>query len=66
MRDAVMVGLRLERDNRDHLAAVAKRAGISASELMDQLITHMELTDQGIPPWLPEKSRDGELDIDAA
>jgi hypothetical protein len=44
---------------------MARNSGVSATvfvELMAEY-TRSQLNDQGIPPWLPEKDRSGELPI---
>jgi hypothetical protein len=66
MADPVLPGWRVERETRDKLVRVASKAGISTSELIDLIVENLPLTDQGIPPWMPPLSRDGELPIDSA
>lgn len=61
--DPVIPGWRIERASRDRVAAIARKSGISASQLVDLMIEHLELTDQGVPPWIPELPRDGEIDM---
>lgn len=55
---------RIARSSRDRINKIAKRSGMSTSELVEHLIKNIDLTDQGIPSWLPELPRDGELPID--
>lgn len=62
--DPVYVSWRIERSTKERAEAIARRADVSPSELIDLAIAHLELTDQGIPQWMPERSRDGELPID--
>ncbi|PQZ53199.1 hypothetical protein CQ040_16630 [Microbacterium sp. MYb54] len=64
--DPVIPGWRIERQNKERAEAIASRAGVSTSELIEQLLEHVELTDQGIPTWMPPRDRDGELPIDTA
>lgn len=59
------MGWKVERDTRDLITSMARHSGVSATvfvELMAEY-TRSQLTDQGIPPWLPEKDRSGELPI---
>jgi antitoxin component of RelBE/YafQ-DinJ toxin-antitoxin module len=56
----------VERQVKDRADAIAARAGLSTSELISQLINNIELTEQGIPTWMPPVTRDGELPIDPA
>ncbi|HAQ9640230.1 TPA: hypothetical protein IYE67_003169, partial [Enterococcus faecium] len=47
----------------------ADLADIGSSELIELLILRMldnELTDQGIPSWLPQKDRSEEMPINTA
>jgi len=62
--DPVISNWRIERENRDRVKILAKKADMSASEFVDLMIENLELTDQGIPRWVPELPRDGELPID--
>lgn len=62
--DPVQTSWRIERQTKERADAIAARMGISTSEFIDDLIAHLELTDQGIPSWMPALSRDGELPID--
>ncbi|KDA04573.1 hypothetical protein DC31_06385 [Microbacterium sp. CH12i] len=64
--DPVLVNWRIERTSRAFFNEVAARSRMSVSEFVDSMATNMELTDQGIPPWVPELDRDGELPIDTA
>lgn len=64
--DPVIPGWRIERQSKERAEAIASRAGVSTSELIEQLLEHVELTDQGIPTWMPPQDRDGELPIDTA
>ncbi len=64
--DPVQPSWRIERQTKVRADAIAARVGISTSEFVDELVAHIELTDQGIPVWMPELPRDGELPIDTA
>ena len=66
--DPVVTGWKIGRGSRDAIALMAASAGVSASEFVELMAAHTksELTDQGIPSWLPEKNRDGELPIGTA
>lgn len=55
----------IERQAKERADAIATRAGISTSALIEAVIEHIELTDQGLPTWMPPRDRDGELPIDA-
>lgn len=64
--DPVVPGWRIERQAKERVETIAARAQMSASELVEQVILRLELTDQGIPPWVSPRDRDGELPIDAS
>jgi len=64
--DPVLVNWRIERTTRDLINELAKRSRMSASEFVERMAANLELTDQGIPSWVPELDRDGELPIDSA
>lgn len=66
LADPVLVNWRIERTTRDLINELAKRSRMSASEFIDRMAANLELTDQGIPSWVPELDRDGELPIDTA
>jgi len=61
----VPVGWRIERASKSKLDAIAANAGVSAAVLIEQVIDHIELTDQGIPVWFEPLPRDEELPITA-
>ncbi len=56
----------VEKASKDRFEAIAGRSGLSAALFFEAVVEHLELTDQGIPPWVPPLSRDGELPIDTA
>ncbi|MFB9665720.1 hypothetical protein ACFFOW_13610 [Curtobacterium albidum] len=66
MVDPVIPGWKIERASRDLIASMAASAGVSASVFLELMAEHTksELTTQGIPSWMPEKDRTGELPID--
>lgn len=68
MIDPVTPGWKIERESRDLIASMAASAGVSASVFIELMAEHTkaELTTQGIPSWMPEKDRSGELPIDPA
>jgi len=68
MIDPVTPGWKIERESRDLIASMAASAGVSASVFIEAMAEHTksELTTQGIPSWMPEKDRSGELPIDTA
>jgi hypothetical protein len=64
--DPVPMGYVVERPSKEKFDAIAVRAGISSAVLFEQIVDHLELTDQGIPTWMPPLERDGELPIGPA
>jgi len=68
VQDPVAIGWKIERVSRDLIASMAAASGVSASEFVELMAAHTKsaLTDQGIPPWMPEKDRSGELPIGSA
>lgn len=60
------LGYEVEEESKLLFEAVARKAGMSNSMFFEQMVTHMDLTEQGIPPWVPPLNRDGELPIDSA
>lgn len=66
MKDPVAIGWKIERTSRDRIAAMAAAAGVSASEFVERMAvqTESELTDRGVPAWLPSKKSTEELPID--
>ena len=64
MKDPTQMTLRVETASKKHFEAIAARSGMSAAVFFEAIVEHLELTDQGIPPWVPELPRDGELPID--
>ena len=63
LHDAVVVGWTVERETRDRVAALARRAGMSTSAFVQATLEHLELTVDGLPTWLPAPDREGELRI---
>lgn len=64
--DPVPIGYVVERPSKEKFDAVAVRAGISSAVLFEMVVDHLELTDQGLPVWMPQQDRDGELPINSA
>jgi hypothetical protein len=67
--DPKQLGYLVSGSTKDRFDAVANLADIGSSELIELLILRMldnELTDQGIPSWLPQKDRSEELPINTA
>lgn len=66
--DPVTVGFTVERAKRDRFNAIAENSELSSAVLFEKVVDHLEseLTNQGIPSWLPEKDRSEELPIDTA
>ena len=65
LKNPVTLGWVVQKQQREKFIAIAERADVSAAVLFEQVVDHLELTDQGIPPWMPLKNRDGELPIDS-
>ncbi|WIB72618.1 hypothetical protein [Curtobacterium sp. MCBD17_026] len=65
MVDPVTPGWRIERAAKDRVEAWARNAGVSAAVMVELLTEHVEVTDQGIPVWMPEQDRREELPITA-
>jgi len=59
------LGWEVEKEKRERFIEIAKRADVSAAVLFEMVVDHLELTDQGIPTWMPEQDRAGELPIDS-
>jgi len=60
------MGYVVERLSKEKFDAIAVKAGISSAVLFEMVVDHLELTDQGLPVWLPAQNRDGELPINSA
>ena len=56
----------VEGASKERFEAIARRSGLTAALFFEAVVDHLELTDQGIPPWIPPLSLDGELPIDTA
>lgn len=58
----------IERVSRDLIASMAAASSVSAFEIVELMAVHTKsaMTNQGIPPWMPEKDRSGELPIGSA
>ena len=66
MKDPVVPGWKIERSAKIRIESMARNANVSAAVMLELLAEHVELTDQGIPVWMPERNRDGELPINSA
>lgn len=64
--DAVDLRLLSAPENKELLRLMAKRAGVSMSVMLDHILEHLELSDQGVPVTWGEIETDGELPIDTA
>lgn len=64
-KDPVPVGYRIESEYKTRLDNVARNAGVSTSVLIEHMVEHLELTDQGIPVWWTPLPRDEELPINS-
>lgn len=65
MVDPITAGWRIERAAKDQVETWARNAGVSSALMVELLIEHVEVTDQGIPVWMPEQDRREELPITA-
>lgn len=59
------LGYEVELESKQRFEAIAARMKVSNSVFFEQVVEHLELTDQGIPTWAPPLDRDGELPIDS-
>jgi len=66
MKDPVVPGWKIERASKLRIESMARNANVSAAVMLELLAEHVELTNQGIPVWMPEQNRDGELPINSA
>lgn len=57
-------GIEIEAEKKQRFDSIAKRSGMTGALFLEAMIDNLELTDQGIPSWVPPLSRDGELPID--
>lgn len=66
MVQPVQLTYTVESTSKSRFEAIAKRSGMTGAVFFEAVVDHLELTDQGIPPWVPPLDRDGELPIDTA
>lgn len=66
MVQPVQLAYTVEGASKSRFEAIAKRSGMTGAVFFEAVVDHLELTDQGIPPWVPPLDRDGELPIDTA
>lgn len=67
--DPVRTPWEIERAAKTRFDAIARNSGMSSSAFLERVIAHLEdeLTDRGVPSWLPQpEPDDGELPIDSA
>lgn len=67
--DPVRTPWAIERTAKERFDSIARNAGMSSGALLEHVIAHLEteLSDQGVPSWMPQPERvEGELPIDAA
>jgi len=55
---------KVEKASKDTFEKIATKAGMTGALFFEAAVEHLELTDQGIPSWVPPLDRDGELPID--
>ncbi|MCJ1697865.1 hypothetical protein MT349_18945 [Rathayibacter caricis] len=65
-KDPVQLGYAVERPIKETLNAIARNAGVSTAVVIERMVEHVELTDQGIPTWWEPLPRDNELPMSAA
>lgn len=63
MIDPVATGWEIERAAKERLEAIASNARVSAAVMVEKIIEHVEVTDQGVPVWWEPLPRDEELPI---
>lgn len=66
MKSPTPLTYKVEEASKILFETIAKRAGMTGALFFEAAVLHLELTDQGIPPWVPPLDRDGELPIDTA
>ena len=66
--DPAVLGFEVERERRERFKTIASSSKLSAAVLFELVVDHLEteLTEDGVPTWLPKTNRDRELPIDAA
>lgn len=64
MVDPVPLTYKVEEDSKTVFEQRARLAGMTGALYFEASVLHLELTDQGIPSWVPPLDRDGELPID--
>lgn len=65
MKDPVSLGWEIDREVKDQFAALARKSGYTNSALLELMMRSVELTDDGIPTWVPQKTNEGQLPIDS-
>ncbi|MFJ2353487.1 MULTISPECIES: hypothetical protein [Glutamicibacter] len=65
MKHPTPMGWKVERENKEHFADLAKKAGMSAAAFFDLMVETLEYDDRGLPTWVPQNdSKEGHLPID--
>lgn len=64
--DPVSPGYVIERETKNRLSVLAQRAGTSPSLMLEQIVDHLELNDEGLPTWWEPLSQNEELPINSA
>ena len=62
MKNPVSLTYSVEEASKRRFETIAARSGMTGAVFFEQVVEHLELTDQGIPPWVPPLDRDGELE----
>lgn len=65
MKSATPLTYKVEEESKVAFEHAARKAGMTGALFFEAAVEHLELTDQGIPSWVPPLDRDGELPIDA-
>ncbi len=64
--ETIQAAWRIRPETKDTVTRIAEASGITSTYLIELMVANLPLTDQGIPTWLPERDRSGELPIEAA
>nr|AXV46278.1 hypothetical protein pA2H2_p47 [Arthrobacter sp.] len=64
VQDPIALGWKVQRENKDHFALLASKAGMSGAALFDLMVENLELDDRGLPTWVPREDSKGQLPID--
>lgn len=65
LKHPVAVGYVIEEASKEKLDGMARNAGVSSALMLELMLSHTDLTIQGVPTWFERPSGDGELPIDS-